>query len=51
MLPAIPIPVASDAFSLTAMDPDGPILLQEHYLIEQMAKFNRERMLITSAII
>ena len=23
--------------------PDGPILLQDHYLIEQMANFNRER--------
>ena len=25
------------------MGPDGPILLQDHYLIEQMANFNRER--------
>ena len=31
------IPVASDEFSLT-VGPDGPILLQDHYLIEQMAK-------------
>jgi catalase len=36
------IPVASDAHSLT-VGPDGPILLQDHYLIEQMANFNRER--------
>jgi catalase len=25
------------------LGPDGPILLQDHYLIEQMANFNRER--------
>jgi catalase len=36
------IPVASDEFSLT-VGPDGPVLLQDHYLIEQMANFNRER--------
>ena len=36
------IPVASDEFSLT-VGPDGPILLQDYYLIEQMANFNRER--------
>jgi catalase len=36
------IPVSSDEFSLT-VGPDGPILLQDHYLIEQMAAFNRER--------
>jgi catalase len=35
------IPVASDEHSLT-VGPDGPILLQDHYLIEQMAQFNRE---------
>src|SRR6202046_886140 len=35
-------PVASDEFSLT-VGPDGPILLQDQYLIEQMANFNRER--------
>jgi len=35
------IPVASDEHSLTVV-PDGPILLQDHYLIEQMANFNRE---------
>ena len=32
----------SDDQSLT-IGPDGPILLQDHYLIEQMANFNRER--------
>jgi len=36
------IPVASDEHSLT-VGPDGPILLQDTYLIEQMAMFNRER--------
>jgi catalase len=36
------IPVASDEYSLT-VGPDGPILLQDHYLLEQMANFNRER--------
>ncbi|WP_092875213.1 catalase [Izhakiella capsodis] len=36
------IPVASDDNSLT-IGPDGPILLHDHYLIEQMANFNRER--------
>jgi catalase len=36
------IPVASDEHSLT-IGPNGPILLQDHYLIEQMAMFNRER--------
>jgi catalase len=36
------IPVASDEHSLT-VGSDGPILLQDHYLIEQMAQFNRER--------
>lgn len=35
-------PVHSDEYSLT-VGPDGPILLQDHYLIEQMANFNRER--------
>ena len=34
--------MASDEHSLT-VGPDGPILLQDHYLIEQMANFNRER--------
>ncbi|WP_137681614.1 catalase [Aurantiacibacter suaedae] len=36
------IPVASEEHSLT-VGPDGPILLNDHYLIEQMANFNRER--------
>lgn len=36
------IPVASDEHSLT-IGPDGPLLLHDHYLIEQMANFNRER--------
>src|SRR5205085_1153413 len=36
------VPVPSDEYSLT-VGPDGPILLQDHYLIEQMANFNRER--------
>ncbi|MBY8860280.1 catalase [Nocardia sp. CA2R105] len=36
------IPVVSDEHSLTA-GPDGPILLHDHYVIEQMANFNRER--------
>ena len=35
-------PAPSDDESLT-VGPDGPILLQDHYLIEQMANFNRER--------
>jgi catalase len=35
-------PVESDEHSLS-VGPDGPILLQDHYLIEQMANFNRER--------
>ena len=34
------IPVSSNEHSLT-VGPDGPILLQDHYLIEQMANFNR----------
>lgn len=36
------IPAASDEYSLTA-GVDGPILLQDHYLIQKMAQFNRER--------
>ncbi|NLU66625.1 catalase [Streptomyces sp. HNM0574] len=36
------IPVESDEHSLT-VGPDGPILLQDHYTIEKMAQFNRER--------
>jgi catalase len=34
--------VSSDEHSLT-IGPDGPILLQDHYVIEQMAQWNRER--------
>lgn len=36
------IPVESDEHSLT-VGSEGPILLQDHYLIEKMAQFNRER--------
>ncbi|NII09433.1 catalase [Oleiagrimonas sp. C23AA] len=36
------IPVASGEYSLT-VGPNGPIVLHDHYLIEQMANFNRER--------
>jgi catalase len=36
------IPVESDEHSLT-IGPDGPIQLHDHYLIEQMAAFNPER--------
>lgn len=36
------IPAASDEFSLTA-GPNGPILMQDHYLLQKMAQFNRER--------
>ncbi|MEZ5374764.1 MAG: catalase [Microthrixaceae bacterium] len=36
------IPVASQEHSLT-VGPNGPIVLHDHYLIEQMANFNRER--------
>jgi catalase len=36
------IPVESDEQSLT-VGAGGPILLQDSYLIEQMAQFNRER--------
>ncbi|MEU2789491.1 catalase [Streptomyces sp. NPDC007100] len=36
------IPVESDEHSLS-VGPDGPLLLQDHYLIEKMAQFNRER--------
>ncbi|MBS1075551.1 catalase [Gluconobacter sp. Dm-73] len=35
------IAVSSDEYSLT-VGADGPILLHDHYLIEQMAAFNRE---------
>ncbi|MFI5757314.1 catalase [Streptomyces sp. NPDC051569] len=36
------IPVESDENSLS-IGSDGPLLLQDHYLIEKMAQFNRER--------
>jgi catalase len=36
------IPAPSDEHSLTA-GPDGPILLQDNYLVQKMAHFNRER--------
>ena len=36
------IPAASDEHSLT-VGADGPILLQDHYTIQKMAQFNRER--------
>ncbi|MGR3793184.1 catalase [Vannielia sp. SX4] len=36
------IPVQSDEHSLT-VGRDGPIVLNDHYLLEQMANFNRER--------
>ncbi len=32
----------SDEYSLSA-GPDGPLLLQDHYLLQKMAHFNRER--------
>ncbi|TWS19764.1 catalase, partial [Tsukamurella sputi] len=35
-------PAGSDEHSLTVGDA-GPIVLHDHYLIEQMAQFNRER--------
>ena len=36
------IPVQSDEHSLT-VGRDGPIVINDHYLLEQMATFNRER--------
>jgi len=36
------VPAASDEFSLTA-GADGPILLQDTYLVQKMQQFNRER--------
>ncbi len=36
------IPAPSDEFS-QSVGPDGPLLLQDHYLIQKMAQFNRER--------
>ncbi|PRX99449.1 catalase [Allonocardiopsis opalescens] len=36
------IPAPSDQFS-QSVGPNGPLLLQDHYLIQKMAQFNRER--------
>jgi len=36
------VPVDSDEFSLS-IGPDGPLLMQDHYVLEKMAHFNRER--------
>jgi catalase len=36
------IPAASDEYSLTA-GRGGPVLLQDHYVVQKMAQFNRER--------
>ncbi len=36
------IPAASDEHSLT-VGPNGPVLLQDHYLVQKMQAFNRER--------
>src|SRR5689334_3837614 len=36
------IPAPSDHDSLS-VGPNGPLLLQDHYLIQKMAQFNRER--------
>jgi len=36
------IPAPSDEFS-QSVGPNGPLLLQDHYLIQKMAQFNRER--------
>src|SRR5216684_8832426 len=35
-------PAPSDEFS-QSVGADGPLLLQDHYLIQKMAQFNRER--------
>lgn len=40
-------PVESDEHSLT-IGTNGPIVLHDHYLIEQMATFNRERVVRTA---
>src|SRR3954468_14592877 len=40
--PEAGVPGESDEHSLT-VGPGGPVLLQDSYLIEQMAQFNRER--------
>ncbi|MCW2549140.1 MAG: Catalase [Mycobacterium sp.] len=36
------IPATSDEHSLS-VGPDGPLLMQDHYVIQKMAQFNRER--------
>lgn len=36
------IPASSDQHSLT-VGPNGPILMQDHYVLQKMAQFNRER--------
>ena len=36
------IPAPSDEHSLS-VGANGPLLLQDHYLIQKMAQFNRER--------
>ncbi|MCG5215193.1 catalase [Streptosporangium sp. KLBMP 9127] len=36
------IPAPSDEFSLS-VGPNGPLLMQDHYVIQKMAHFNRER--------
>ena len=36
------IPAPSDEFS-QSIGPNGPLLLQDHYVIQKMAQFNRER--------
>jgi catalase len=36
------LPAPSDEYSQSA-GPNGPLLLQDHYLIQKMAQFNRER--------
>ncbi|HWE65348.1 MAG TPA: catalase [Acidimicrobiales bacterium] len=36
------VPAPSDEFSLSAGE-EGPLLLQDHYLLQKMAHFNRER--------
>jgi catalase len=36
------VPAPSDEHSLS-VGPNGPLLLQDHYLIQKMAQFNRER--------
>ena len=36
------IPASSDEFSIT-VGPDGPIPLHDHYVVQKMQYFNRER--------